>query len=80
MFRMLYNYPGQRYVHPRSFCGRGLRYYHYRGPGIPINMLRPMNDSSTISASSSRPLHNLKVSVHTATDKSDEETTQKEEA
>jgi len=57
--------------------------YNYPGrreAGIPINILRHVADSSTVTASSSQPINGLKVSVHTTTDCFGEETTRKEEA
>jgi len=48
-----------------------------REAGLPINVLRPISDSSTILASS-HPVNSLKVSVCTTTDRFSAETTQKE--
>jgi len=56
--------------------------YNYpvrREAGIPINILRPVTDSGSVTAASSQPINGLKVSVHTITDSFGEETTRKEE-
>jgi len=80
MFRMLYNYPGRRYAHSQALAVIFLHYHHCREAGIPINILRPVADPNTVTASSLQPTNGLKVSVHTVTDSYGDETTLKEEA
>jgi hypothetical protein len=78
MFRMLHNYPVQRYVRNKASTVLKSSKCDFRDAGIPINTLPYRPGLTTSSASSSPSGNHIKISVHTTSDGFSDESTQKE--